>query len=254
MSLPLDIYFLLAENYLEPAAVLSLSRVCLIFMHTLTTLNQNQSQTSRTMYELMNSPRLWRRLALDIVKKDYLIPQSVPLESISLKEIKQFATLAFRMERLFDTIDWDARYGCDTGSGSGPVMLFSRSQHVSLSFNHKRQEVNRISIQLLPGGRWVVGLARVNNEVRLVCWDIFDARQGGDYFFPETSIDGSESIPENAQGMPHFKAQHNELDHCATILLTYATIAGSDPYVYLPSMFMTFTEEVFYMSLAMAST
>lgn len=179
------------------------------------------SQSSRTMYEAVNSSRgLWSRILLQQIDEAHLAPLSIPsVNTLSVDVIRRYATRPFRLE------------SCLTGfrslkSGSVrplATLFLDEFRRFDLSFGNDFEPVFSPLIRLAPGGRWVIGIASTSTQLKLFCWDLLSAitDQEESFLEPVAMIVAHQPITRSQYRT--FEMQYDEADRCVNILWSYSS-------------------------------
>lgn len=176
------------------------------------------------MYEAINQSRgLWTHFARQQIKEAYLAPASIPLSTMSVDEIRRCATRIYRLEHHL-TISKSEPESPDPVT----TLRIDRFQDLTLSFDvgDEYSRAWRPIVRLAPGGRWVIGVADVSDQVRLFCWDLHTHRNSpiSSVLRPIAMIVGSQ--PVLGHQYRTFEMQYDKKDECINILLTYTSASN----------------------------
>lgn len=147
------------------------------------------------------------------MSEGYLAPSSLSPTLMSVAEIKQCATRPTRLEFLLTRKD--------EGTGpSGPVIRLPKFRTVVLSFDVGTRGLSQPNLKLLPGGRWIVGLAAVGMEVIICCWDLHSPVDDIGILMPAARISGTEPVDLIPDIL--LDVQYDAIDECVTLLVNYS--------------------------------
>lgn len=113
----------------------------------------------------MTSRRLWRRVLKRQMRDRYLAPHSIPTRDLSAEELLRHASRIYRLESRIEQHE-----------GSEEISLPLREEHVSyfgIEMNYPDPEdlTDEATVQVLPGGRWIIACRTFLSRPQLVCWD-----------------------------------------------------------------------------------
>lgn len=132
---------------------------------------------------------------------------------MSVTEIKQCATRPTRLEFLLTQRD-------EFTGPSEPILRLPRFRTLVLSFGVDNRDLSQPNLKLLPGGRWIVGLAAVGMELVICCWDLHSPVDQKGILTPAARISGTEPVDLVPDIL--LDVQYDAIDDCVTLLVNYS--------------------------------
>ena len=118
------------------------------------------TQTSKKFLRDIGDYRfVWLRTLQDMIERERLLPNSLPLETMTTQDIRLCVTRPLRMRS-----------------------AVFKDQHPLLSsqsftLNHGHDMTGNGCVRLLPGGRWIITSAFDGNFSYVSCWDLHHIRK-----------------------------------------------------------------------------
>lgn len=176
------------------------------------------------MYKSVNSSRgLWSRILLQQIMETCLAPGSLVLSGMSVEDIRRYATRPFRMEHRLESRPGPPLNKVDLRLYKGRSLTFS------FDVGDGFRQILSPMVRLTPGGRWVIGVANANTQLRLFCWDLLPSRKDpqaplgpiGSLLKPVAMIAACQPVHEHMYRS--FEIQYDKLDQSVNVLLSYTS-------------------------------